>query len=69
MPSSLSINSLLGIVTVIALANLGTTMAADEFPKVDVTNIRRVFHNGEHNAFTDLVRFRNRFYLTFRSCP
>ena len=30
---------------------------------------RRVFHNGEHNAFTDLVRFGDRFYLTFRSCP
>ncbi|MHC4121271.1 MAG: hypothetical protein ACYSWO_27670, partial [Planctomycetota bacterium] len=30
---------------------------------------RRVFHDGHHNAFTDLVRFRGRFYLTFRSCP
>ncbi|MHB8864643.1 MAG: hypothetical protein ACYC6N_19735 [Pirellulaceae bacterium] len=36
---------------------------------VRVTNIRRVFCNGEHNAFTDLVRFRDKFYLTFRSCP
>ncbi|MCA9175325.1 MAG: hypothetical protein KDB14_12650 [Planctomycetales bacterium] len=36
---------------------------------VRVTNIRRVFHNGEHNAFTDLVRFDGRYYLTFRSCP
>jgi hypothetical protein len=40
-----------------------------EVPEVRVTNIRRVFHNGEHNAFTDLIRFRDRFYLTFRSCP
>ena len=38
-------------------------------PDVRVSNIRRVFHNGEHNAFTDLIRFRDRFYLTFRSCP
>lgn len=38
-------------------------------PKVTVQNLRRVFHNGEHNAFTDLVRFQNRVYLTFRSCP
>jgi hypothetical protein len=38
-------------------------------PAVQVSNVRRVFHNGEHNAFTDLVRFRDRFYLTFRSCP
>lgn len=36
---------------------------------VTVTNIRRVFHNGEHNAFTDLVRFKDQLYLCFRSCP
>jgi len=40
-----------------------------ELPEVRVTNVRRVFHNGEHNAFTDLVRFRDHIYLTFRSCP
>lgn len=38
-------------------------------PKVTVSNLRRVFHNGEHNAFTDLARFKGRFYLAFRSCP
>ncbi len=43
--------------------------SAAETAKVTVSNIRRVFHNGEHNAFTDLVRFRGKFYLTFRSCP
>ena len=42
---------------------------AEAPPEVRVTNIRRVFHNGEHNAFTDLVRFRNKLYLAFRSCP
>lgn len=36
---------------------------------VEVHNVRRAFHNGEHNAFTDLVRFQGRLYLTFRSCP
>jgi hypothetical protein len=38
-------------------------------PSVRVRNVRRVFHNGEHNAFTDLVRFQGKLYLTFRSCP
>lgn len=38
-------------------------------PKVTVTNLRRVFHNGEHNAFTDLAKFKGTYYLTFRSCP
>ncbi|MBN2128958.1 MAG: hypothetical protein JW741_05650, partial [Sedimentisphaerales bacterium] len=40
-----------------------------EVPGVRVGNVRRVFHNGEHNAFTDLIRFGDTFYLTFRSCP
>lgn len=42
---------------------------AQAMPQVKVANIRRAFHNGEHNAFTDLVRFGDRFYLAFRSCP
>jgi hypothetical protein len=38
-------------------------------PQVTVSSVRRVFHNGEHNAFTDLCRYRGQLYLTFRSCP
>ncbi|MBI2823398.1 MAG: hypothetical protein HYX69_01765 [Planctomycetia bacterium] len=40
-----------------------------KLPTVSVESVRRVFHNGEHNAFTDLCRFKGRHYLTFRSCP
>jgi len=43
--------------------------AAEELPDVKVVSVRRVFHNGEHNAFTDMCRFEGRYYLTFRSCP
>lgn len=53
----------------LSLAALSRTAPAEDTPKVEVSNIRCVFHNGEHNAFTDLVRFRDRYYLTFRSCP
>ena len=49
----------------IAMVNANET----DVPGVSVTNIQRVFYNGEHCAFTDLIRFRERFYLTFRSCP
>jgi hypothetical protein len=38
-------------------------------PAVTVESIERAFHNGEHNAFTDLCRFGDKYYLTFRSCP
>src|SRR5512139_660393 len=41
----------------------------DKLPTVNVVSVRRVFHNGEHNAFTDLCRFRGQLWLTFRSCP
>lgn len=38
-------------------------------PQVRVASVRRIFHNGEHNAFTDLCRFRGTLFLVFRSCP
>lgn len=50
-------------------AALNTAAALTVGPKVRVELVRRVFHNGEHNAFTDLIRFQGHFYLTFRSCP
>ena len=56
-------------VAVIGSTVLAAASCAGELPEVKVTNIRRVFHNGEHNAFTDLIRFQGKFYLTFRSCP
>ncbi len=62
----------LALVACLVLAMAGVDAAralADELPKVKVVSLRRVFHNGEHNAFTDLCRFQGRFYLTFRSCP
>ena len=43
--------------------------ATETAPSVRLENVRRIDHNGEHNAFTDLVRWRGRFWLTFRSCP
>jgi hypothetical protein len=48
---------------------LGFSKSQGQLPPVEVRNVRRVFHNGEHNAFTDLVRWNGRYWLTFRSCP
>ena len=58
---------------------LGSTAALADGPgvrvdsvrvdSVRVENVRRVFHNGEHNAFTDLIRWKDQYWLTFRSCP
>lgn len=50
-------------------AGAGESLGKGRTPSVEVGAVRRVFHNGEHNAFTDLCRFRGALYLTFRSCP
>ncbi len=39
------------------------------YPKLIIEEVRKVFDNGLHDAFTDMIRFQDRFYLTFRSCP
>lgn len=62
------------VIAVLTLILMGQTIdvsrvSAAGTPNVAVSNIRRVFYNGEHNAFTDLVRFKERYYLAFRSCP
>jgi hypothetical protein len=36
---------------------------------IRIDSVRKVFDDGDHNAFTDLCRYRGRIYLTFRSCP
>lgn len=38
-------------------------------PKLVLEELTKVFDDGLHNAFTDMIRFRGRFYLTFRNCP
>ena len=57
------------IFLILFMVSLQAQATAGGLTKVKVTNVRRVFHNGQHNAFTDLVRFKDNFYLTFRSCP
>ncbi len=50
------------------LQSPGWSQAAD-LPEIEVRNVRRAFHNGEHNAFTDLIDWQGKYWLTFRSCP
>jgi hypothetical protein len=44
-------------------------MAQTTLPTLHATHVRKVYDDGNHNAFTDLCRFQGRIYLTFRSCP
>ena len=57
------------ILVLLALITSDGSLSAADLPEVEIVSVRRVFHNGEHNAFTDLCRFRSDLYLTFRSCP
>src|SRR6056297_2805125 len=59
-----------GSLVVICFAHFPAAALADDVPPaVDVKNVRRVFDNGEHNAFTDMIHWQGRFWLTCRSCP
>lgn len=52
-----------------ALAGFTFVAALAAAPGVRVENVRRAFHDGGHNAFTDLIRWRGRLWLAFRSSP
>ncbi|QDT07325.1 hypothetical protein K227x_57520 [Rubripirellula lacrimiformis] len=61
---------LIALLTVGSLAFLSANVRAeDSVPAIDVTNVRRVFDNGQHNAFTDMIRWQGQYWLAFRSCP
>jgi hypothetical protein len=39
------------------------------YPDIHIDSVNKVFDDGNHNAFCDIIRFRDRFYLAFRSNP
>ncbi|WP_372898280.1 sialidase family protein [Stieleria sp.] len=41
-------------------------LAADDFPKPVLVDAQRIWDAAPHNAFTDLVRFNERWYCVFR---
>lgn len=69
MPEPMQIRAmkLLVVIGLLPIAPVGAGEA--DLPAVRVSAVRKVFDNGEHNAFTDMCRYRGRYYLTFRSCP
>lgn len=41
-------------------------LAAEKSPEVELVSVAKIWDAGEHNAFTDLIRFQGRWYCTFR---
>jgi hypothetical protein len=64
---NIRINRAISVLPLVLLSYLA--FANEPMPEVEVSSVRRVFYNGEHNAFTDLCQFKGQLYLTFRSCP
>lgn len=60
---------MLHFAVILSVLASGIVLSAAEPPEVEAKNIRRISHNGEHNAFTDLIRWKGAYWLTFRSCP
>ena len=45
---------------------IAVTVNAENGKYKDSIQISKIWDKGEHNAFTDLIRFKNRFYCSFR---
>ena len=41
-------------------------IAQAQTPKLKLLSVKKIWDQGEHNAFTDLIRFRNRWFCIFR---
>jgi hypothetical protein len=54
------------LVTLTVLACLPRVHAAQPAPEARLLNVRKIWDAAPHNAFTDLVRFKDRWYCTFR---
>ena len=42
-------------------------LGIDDFPGIELIDFIKVYEDGRHNAFTDLIKWKNKYYLTFRN--
>ncbi len=52
--------------TSIVLLSLSLASFQAEPPKAEIVDLKKVWDGANHNAFTDLVWFQGRWFLTFR---
>src|SRR2546423_13426796 len=53
----------IGLFGVVAIKVAGEARAAD---KPEIISVKKIWHSGQHNAFTDLMRFDGNWFCTFR---
>ena len=51
---------------ILLLVATASTVQPAPAPAPEVVSVTRIWDSGAHNAFTDLIRWRNRWYCTFR---
>src|SRR5262249_49368619 len=54
------------LLSLVVVSVWGVPVRADGPPKAELVELRKIWDQGAHNAFTDLIRFRDRWYCTFR---
>jgi hypothetical protein len=53
-------------ITITLLLTFATGQTVQPAPSPTIVNVARIWDGGAHNAFTDLIRWRDRWYCTFR---
>ena len=54
------------MISLLLSATLAIGHAAQSTPSPEIVSVARIWDAGAHNAFTDLIRWRDRWYCTFR---
>ena len=54
------------MITITLLSTLATGQTVQPSPSATIVDVARIWDGGAHNAFTDLIRWRDRWYCTFR---
>jgi len=62
-----TMNTLKQLLTVLAICAVSASLStADDASKPQLVESRRIWDKAPHNAFTDLIRFKDRWYCVFR---
>ena len=44
----------------------GPARAGEETPPVELVSVSKIWDQGNHNAFTDIIRFQDKWFCSFR---
>jgi len=62
-------NRLVNVLLLGVLLGAPVSLQAAEQSRLELVDVQRVWDQAPHNAFTGLIRFKDKWYLTFREAP